>query len=253
MGIFEKVPTHGNGIGASHLADAVGVDERLLSERAPNHGQQQRLLESSLTFLLRTMRACTSTHLFHEVSPCHYTHNAFSSIFLTPSNRDMFKQMYDFTGRGVYTLPGFLATKGYKNPTDCDNSAFQYGHNAKLGLWEYLRAEPERARVFNSGMRSLATVGSSLGSAGPYPFGEELGKERVGEDDVVVVDVGGGRGHVLEAIKVAFPELKWRMVLQDVRDVIDEAKAGGLPGFIEPMAASFLERQPVKGMKHRAT
>lgn len=201
----------------------------------------------NLTFLVRMMRACTSTHLFREVSPYHYVHNAFSAILLTPSNRDMFKQMYDFTGRGVYSLPNFLATKGYKNPTDYDDSSFQYSHNTKLGLWEYLREEPERARVFNSGMRSLATVGGALGNAGPYPFGEELGNEGVGEEGVVVVDVGGGSGHVLEAIKVAFPELKGRMVLQDVQDVIDEATAGRLPDFIEPMAASFFERQPVEG------
>ena len=105
-------------------------------------------------------------------------------------------------------------------------------------------------KVFNSGMQSLATIGGASGSAGPYPFDKELEIEDVKETDVVIVDVGGGRGQALEAIKAAFPKLKGRMVLQDVSDVIEDAKAGGLPSFIEPMTASFFERQPIEGKRY---
>ena len=65
--------------------------------------------------------------------------------------------------------------------------------------------------------------------------------------DVAIVDVGGGRGQVLIAIKELFPDLKGRMVLQDMREVIDDAVVSGLPDWIEPMAASFFERQMVEG------
>ena len=193
------------------------------------------------------MRACTSTHLFEEVSPSHYRHNAFSEIFLVPANRDMFKQMYDFLGQGVYNMPRFLDSIQHRNPTDYNHSAFHYGHRTSLGFWEYLKDNPERTKVFNSGMQSLATIGSAARSAGPYPFDEELGKEEIKDTDVLIVDVGGGKGQVLKAVKAAFPGLNGRMVLQDIRDVIEDAKATGLPSFIEPMAASFFERQPVQG------
>ena len=162
----------------------------------------------------------------------------------------MFKQMYDFLGKGVYALPQFLESTEYQNPTDYDNAAFQYGHNTSLGFWEYLKEDPERAKIFNNGMQSLATIGGAARSAGPYPFDEKLGIEEVDETDVAIVDVGGGRGQALEAIKTAYPTLKGRMMLQDMRDVIEDAKASGLPSFIEPMVASFFERQPVEG-KHR--
>ena len=199
------------------------------------------------------MRACTSTHLFQEVSPSHYAHNAFSALFLVPSNRDMFKQMYDYLGQGVYAIPRFLASTNHQNPTDYHNSAFQCGHNTSVGFWEYLKEKPERAEVFNSGMQSLATVGGAARSAYLYPFDEELEREEVKGTDVAVVDVGGGRGQALQAIKAAYPRLKGRMVLQDMSDVIEDAKAGGLPSFIEPMAASFFEPQPVKGKEARAS
>ena len=195
------------------------------------------------------MRACISTHLFQEASPLHYVHNAFSLIFTIPTNRDMFKQMYDFLGLGVYSMPSFLERSNYRNPTDYSDGAFQYGHRTQLGFWEYLKEKPERAALFNSGMRSLATVGGATTSAGSYPFDKELAKHDLGDDDVAIVDVGGGRGQALEAIRQTFPGLKGRMVLQDVREVIEDARAKGLPSFIEPMVSSFFEPQPVKGKR----
>ncbi|KAL8704997.1 MAG: hypothetical protein Q9225_008052, partial [Loekoesia sp. 1 TL-2023] len=171
------------------------------------------------------MRACTSTHLFEETSPFHYTHNSFSAIFLVPANPDIFKQMYTFLGQAVYTMPRFLESTGYRNPTDYRNGAFEYGHRTSLDFWKYLNEDSERAGVFNSGMRSLATVGGAVESVGAYPFDRELNAEDISEKDVVLVDVGGSRGQVLEAIKAGYLSLKGRMVLQDVRDVIDDAKA----------------------------
>lgn len=144
-------------------------------------------------------------------------------------------------------MPHFLESSKYRTPTGYNDGAFQYGHRTHLGFWEYLKEEPERMTIFNSGMRSLATIGGATRSAGSYRFDEELGKYDVGDDDVAIVDVGGGRGQALEAIKQAFPGLKGRMVLQDVREVIEDARAKGLPSFIEPMVSSFLEPQPVKG------
>ena len=193
------------------------------------------------------MRACTSTHLFEETSSMHYEHNPLSAAFLERANRDMFQQMYDFVGKGVYNMPYFLESTKYLNPVDTRKSAFQYGHQTDLSFWEFLKEDPRRASLFNSGMRSATTVGSGAGSAGPYPFGQELDQEEVSDSSVLVVDVGGGRGQALEAIKSAFPNLKGRMVLQDMHDVIGDAKATGLPDYIETLACSFFEQQPVVG------
>lgn len=94
-------------------------------------------------------------------------------------------------------------------------------------------------------MQSLATIGNT--GVGPYPWDEELRIKDMKDTDVLVVDVGGGKGQVLKAVKETFPTLTGRMVLQDVSDVIEDAKASGLPSYIEPMSASFFERQPIQG------
>ena len=156
--------------------------------------------------------------------------------------------MYDFVGKALYMMPRFFKASGYHNPTDYNHSPFQYGHDTSLGIWEYLKEDPERSRLFNSGMQSLAGIGGKDTSVGPYRFNLELGLEDINEEDVAIVDVAGGRGHTLEAIKATFPDLKGRMVLQDVGDVIEDAKATGLSSGIEPMAASFFEPQPIVGM-----
>ncbi|KAL8792761.1 MAG: hypothetical protein Q9195_004648 [Heterodermia aff. obscurata] len=170
-------------------------------------------------------------------------------VFLIPANRDMFKQMYDFLGLGVYTMPQFLKSKNHQNPIDYNDGAFQYGHRTTLGPFEYVKADPERIKTYNSAMQSLATIGDAAKSAGSFPYGQVMGEGKIVDTDVMIVDVGGGRGQVLTAIKQVFPDLKGRMILQDRRDVIEDAKASGLPSFIEPMAASFFELQPVRGMK----
>ena len=78
---------------------------------------------------------------------------------------------------------------------------------------------------------------------GSFPYDKELEKERIMDTNIMIADVGGGRGQALQAINEVFPGLKGRMVLQDVPEVIEYAKASGLPRFIEPMAASFFERK----------
>ena len=193
------------------------------------------------------MRALTSAYIFDETSPSSYTHNAFSTVFLVPANRDMFKQMYDFLGLGVYTMPYFLESTKYQNPIDYNDGAFQYGHRTRLGPFEYVKEDPERAKVYNSAMQSHATIGDARKRAGSFPYYQVMGEGEIMDTEVMIVDVGGGRGQALMAIKEAFPDLKGRMVLQDKPDVIEDAKASGLPSFIEPMAASFFEVQPIKG------
>ena len=154
--------------------------------------------------------------------------------------------MYDFTSKGVFALPEFLASKGWKEHDSYQDGPFQLGAHTELGFWEYIQEDPQRTRMFNAGMRSQITVGHGPLS-GAYPFGQELAG-KCAEDEVLIVDVGGGRGQSLEAIKNDYPELKGRFVLQDLEHVINNAKPQGLASFVEPVVGSFFDRQRIRGM-----
>lgn len=193
------------------------------------------------------MRACTACHVFNETGTELYAHNTYSRCFVPETNRDMFRQMYDFGGKATYALPEFLEKTRWQNPQDYANSAWQLGHRTELGIWEFLNADPERMKVFNNGMRSLATVANS--NVGPYPFVQELNAEPLADDEIVLVDVGGGHGQALERVKNDFPTLQGRLCLQDQPHVIQDAQARGLPAGIEAQAASFFEPNPIKGAR----
>lgn len=79
-----------------------------------------------------------------------------------------------------------------------------------------------------------------------FPIAESLFAGLKGDPHAVaLVDVGGGRGHDLEAFKQAFPDRKGRLILQDQADVIDDIKH--LPVGIESMPYDFFTPQPVQG------
>ncbi|KAF2133644.1 S-adenosyl-L-methionine-dependent methyltransferase, partial [Dothidotthia symphoricarpi CBS 119687] len=194
----------------------------------------------------RVMRALASCHVFDEMGEDLYAHNALSRAFLVPETLSMFSEIYDMAGKAAHALPDFLAATGYKNPEDYNNSAFHLGAHTELGFWEYLEADDAKLQAFNNGMRSQATVKDFDSS---YPFEAELNRSKLAEGDVVLVDVGGGRGHALERIKQRFPEMQGQFVLQDQEAVIKDAVSGGLSSEIIAQVASFFEPNPVKNAR----
>ena len=66
-------------------------------------------------------------------------------------------------------------------------------------------------------------------------------------DDTLLVDIGGGVGHDLIALKNANPDLQGKMIVQDIPVVIDSIN--NLPSGIQAMKHNFFSEQPVKGAK----
>lgn len=82
-----------------------------------------------------------------------------------------------------------------------------------------------------------------------YPVEKNLvERARTEPDAVFLVDVGGGKGHDLHELYRKHPKLPGKLVLQDIRGVIEEARASGLDENIIAMEHDFFTKQPVKGM-----
>jgi len=89
-----------------------------------------------------------------------------------------------------------------------------------------------------------------VGAAAVPPFPFETGHKCDSEDEVLIVDIGGGKGQALESIQKAFPELKGRMIVQDLPEVIADTEASAhLPPSIEIMTADFFRPQPIHGAR----
>lgn len=137
-------------------------------------------------------------------------------------------------------LPTFLRKTGYKDPKSMEEvcfddlmgkSLFQWmGDDADAGLW--------LARYFKA-------FGSHRGTFSAIASCQEIGLTTGNTDKVLIVDVGGGIGHDLQAFKSKHPKAHGKLVLQDLPDVV--ANVAGLDSSIEVMAHDFFTEQPVKG------
>jgi hypothetical protein len=190
------------------------------------------------------MRVLTSSHIFVETGVERYASNHFSQILGTPANRAHFQVQNTIVGPAGGALGAYLETHNLRSPTDHNDSPLQFALKTPHDLWGYLKEDPLRAKMFNESMRSSAIVGAA--GVPPFPFATELKCDS--ENEVVIVDVGGGKGQALESIRKTFPELKGRLIVQDLPEVIkDTNDSGHLPSSIETMSANFFLPQPIRG------
>lgn len=76
---------------------------------------------------------------------------------------------------------------------------------------------------------------------------ELLANASTREQDVLIVDVGGGKGHDLEKFSQQFPAAKGRLILQDLPPTLEGI--AGLDANVELLPHDFFHAQPILG-KH---
>lgn len=194
--------------------------------------------------LLRLLRYLASVNAISEEGIDVYAANNVSKSMATPNLAAGVKHTFDTNGFAYMALPKFLEQTKYQNPTSSTNSAFHLAFNTKEPLWEWFPSHPEYHESFN-----LWMSGQREGRANWldfFPLEQRLSKGfNMINDEVMLVDVGGGFGHEIQAIKEKFPHVPGRMILQDLPSTI--AKALSVKG-METMAYDFFTPQPIKGM-----
>ena len=141
-------------------------------------------------------------------------------------------------------MPTFLEKTNYRNPLASVHGPFQFAFKTHLGMFEFLNERPKRLSAFNTFMEGHRA--DRIPWFQYYPVESSLGNEMQDEKEVLVVDVGGGRGHDLEAFKNAFPNQRGRLILQDLPETIDDIE--NLPLGVETVKHDFFTPQPVKGL-----
>lgn len=223
IGVFDKLPMDGTSMTASELVEALGVDKLLL---------------------VRLMRVATAPGPFAEVGPQTYAHTIFSQMYNVPALRGVLKLMCDEYWPPMSQLSEFLKKDGWKNPESETNNPYTFAHRTEgKTMWEYMAQFPERTKAFNYAMQSQTQA--AIPTVGLFPFAQELSKFETDGETPLVVDIGGGKGHIAQRIRELCPDIKGRIILQDRPDVIDDISEE-LPG-IERMKYDFFTPQPIKG------
>ncbi|KAF2168590.1 hypothetical protein M409DRAFT_21339 [Zasmidium cellare ATCC 36951] len=173
------------------------------------------------TLLQRVMRALAAHGTLTQTSPSTY---AATNITVTLAHENARKQsscQIGFCGPFVHALPRQLARTGYRNPCDVNDSAFQLGYGTSLTPYLWLQENPETAKLFFD-MMPIQRAGQVCWTQQRelvQPLLEKhftLSTDDITKGRALLVDIGSGAGHQSIAIRENLPELKGRIVLQDM-------------------------------------
>ncbi|KAI1394294.1 S-adenosyl-L-methionine-dependent methyltransferase [Hypoxylon trugodes] len=202
--------------------------------------------------LARVLRYLASLSLVREVDTGVWTASRFGNNLSGEGQSAGVASMVDNCFVSMVTLPAFLRRHGYNPPDTKSDTAFALGNRVspeEATFFDWLKTRPENAKEFNVFMGSHRT-GVKTWLDRPEVITEitdAFKKVTAGKDErkgVSFVDIGGGIGHQCKAFKKRVPELKGKIVLEDLEEVVATAE---LEDGIEKLGIDFLEGQPVKG------
>ena len=149
----------------------------------------------------------------------------------------------------ISKMPTYLETiTQYRNPGELSKtgSTFQFARDTNLKFFEWLQEHPESRMHFEKVMddhNEWFRFGEPTGLAAMYPFEQELGHD-TGDDDVLLVDVAGGRGQILIDVHKHLPNLKGRLILENLRLTFSDLDSSSE---IKVLEYNFIDPQPIAG------
>ena len=205
------------------IANRLQIFHILVKSNVPVTGKElAQRTGADHTLLLRLLRHLAAMHAIDESGVDSYVANNVTNNLIIPPLEAGINHTYDLVGTATMALPSFLAKNKYQNPTDPKDCASQEGFHTQDNLFEWFPKHPEYLNNFN-----LWMTGQREGRANWldfFPFEERVSKDfKRGDGAVMLIDVGGARGHEIKAIKKKYPALPGRILLQDLPDTVQQA------------------------------
>ncbi|MCJ1369933.1 hypothetical protein MMC20_001145 [Loxospora ochrophaea] len=215
-------------------------------------GQLASIKGGSPELVSRIMRVLVAIGACEENQPRVYSANAVTKQFFAHPFSDLMLSQAKRIWKDMEQMPEYLASIDYRDPgeKESDPTVFQYQNRTNLDYWEWLEQHPDQFRAFNESMARTVEVERKDGNVGfisAFPFVNELERDHsAGNSIPVLVDVGGGRGQVLNDLRLHLPDLKGRLVLQDREETLKEHMCRN---DVEVMPYDFFTRQPIIGAR----
>lgn len=228
--LFQALKDAGDaGLSASALSEKTGVDVILL-ERLVRHLVSMHLItfHNGAFHATRLSNSLAEERYQHSISFC-----------------------YDAARPSFNGFPAFFKKTGYTPPAlGAHDGPFQDAHKTQLPFFEWLVSTPPHLQHFDSFMTAYRAGKADWHQPGFYPVSHRLIE---GFDpsisDVLLVDVGGGRGHDIAAFSAQHRTRPGRLILQDREPVIAGVLADGRELPFEAQTHDFFTPQPVQGAR----
>ncbi|KAM0701687.1 hypothetical protein Q7P35_010596 [Cladosporium inversicolor] len=239
---------------AAHMAITLGVDLGLFGAMLEDDSSSKsvtelgKMLRVDPGLLARTMRHISAMGYIEETAADEYKPTNFSRSLAIPIISDGYPCIAGGAIAALSKFNLFAAKTGYAEPSDAENSPYQYAYDTKLNFFAYLQANPPYGPQFNHHMGGYSQGRPKWMDADFFPVQERLVKGAKSEDDAVfVVDIGGSIGHDLADFAKKHPNTPGRLVLQDLPVVLGQIES--LDDTIERMAYDFYTEQPLLGAR----
>lgn len=184
------------------------------------------------------MRRAICDHLFHEPSPGQVAHTADTRRLATEPALFLYLA-WSYKVTQLAAQKTIDAIELFPGSTSATETPFNLAFNTKLSMYDYVNRDPELRKAFN-GMTEITRQGSTSVDfvVSNYPW-EKLGKG-------LVVDVGGGTGHISKMLARKFPDLHFIVedlpsTLRTVDRSVDDV--GNRVSYVEH---DFFQEQPIK-------
>jgi hypothetical protein len=229
--LFQHLKEAGDaGLGAAALAEKTGIEPDLL----------QRLARHLVAMNLLTYHngAFHATALSNGLAEEKYQHSI--------------SFCYDAARASFNGFPQFFKKTAYKSPVPGGlDGPFQDAHKTQLPFFEWLVATPPYLQYFDSFMSAYRAGKANWYDPGFYPVSERMITAFNPEaSDVLLVDVGGGRGHDVAAFAAQYASRPGKIILQDREPVIAGVLASSTEERpYEAQAHDFFTPQPVKSAR----
>ena len=200
----------------------------------------------------RLLRYLSTQGLVEEVHESTYTSTHITPHLATPSFFASLKHNALFVNPSFLALPEFLRETNYRNPSDPKHLPLNKALNTDQDLMTYLQENPDKAHwTFQYMAAHKSDLPTWMDGSIPSIIDDlKLSPSDLDKGRTMFVDIGGGAGHQCANLRRAFPELKGKMVVQDVPvmiDMVDKEQAASID--LEHMVHDFWTPQPVKGAK----
>ncbi|KAL9050526.1 MAG: hypothetical protein Q9162_006591 [Coniocarpon cinnabarinum] len=224
------------------VANDQGVFETLDSEHGSPKTAQQLARSGDPALLNCFLRMLAAKHIIAQVGPANYEPTRFSSALRSPAIASAIGIYADMNSNAFISLPKFLEHTKYENPTDIQQSNWQYMLGRDETYFEWLTSNPEIEANFGNFMSGYASQRDSWLDV--YP-GHEI-MDNSDHEGPLIVDIGGGLGQDLAKFLHKFPHSAGRLYLQDLPGVIHNAQ-NTVPHGIKAEIHDFFKPQLIDG------
>ncbi|KAI4162077.1 MAG: hypothetical protein LQ342_004247 [Letrouitia transgressa] len=184
----------------------------------------------------RILRYLASRRLIAENGKDAFTANGATEALADPRINGAMYYTFDISGPVYQAIPDHLKATSYQNSGS--KYVWHTAMSTDQDFFPWAKQHPEQIKWFQQ-LMSVPREGDWLDVA---PF-QDVSVE---SERALFVDVGGSIGHQCARLKQKFPDLKGRIVLQDLEETIKNAPP--IEG-VEMMSHDFFKAQPIKGAK----